>query len=92
MPEKKQVLKEVYVTKWVFTQGILRYTNVEQCSDTMIHAQSRNLYLHKPHWHPTIEEARARTELMRMRAVEATKKKLRKLQTLQIEQIEVHDA
>lgn len=73
---------KVYITKYWQTKGIIE-AEVESCSTSqdMVKYDTWQ-FLHKPWWHETFEEAKAHAEKQRLKKIDATKKTLKKLETM----------
>lgn len=84
----RPTLREVYVTKYALTRGILRFENVEHCVPTstdMIRVTYSNggyQHFHKPDWHLTPAAAYERAMEMRDRKIAKLKKRLEQLEKL----------
>lgn len=82
------ILPRVYITKYALSTGISVVTDVEHCksiSDRMITYQPRgsmSIHVHKPDWHETPAEAKARFEVVRKAKIAALKKQIAKLEAL----------
>lgn len=80
----------VWVTQYALTRGIEVFHDV-------VHHPARTpagpgsvrvspyVVVFAPHWHRTLEEAQARAEAMRREAIDATKRRLAKLEVLKFE-------
>ncbi len=81
---------DVYVTKWALTDGILLCSKIEDdgeidnryCRARLHGAMNNYLFLAKPDWHLTLEEAEARFETMRLAKLKSIQKQAAKLEKM----------
>jgi hypothetical protein len=87
------ILPKVFITKYALTTGITVVAGVEHCtsiSERMISYQpkgSMRICVHKPDWHETQAEAKARFEAMRKAKLAALKKQIAKLEALDFDKL-----
>lgn len=75
----------LYISKYALTQGIFVRTNALPLRDGGIQVKNDLNYAelyHKGEWHPTLEEAQARAEVLRQEAIAALRRKIRRLEDL----------
>lgn len=80
----KETVKEVYVTKYWETAGIIKM-KVTQSENfpTMVSNIDNSLQaIHKPHWYDNEGEAIAFAEKLRIKRIKSIKAKLKALETL----------
>jgi hypothetical protein len=76
---------KVFITKYALTKGIFEedarlVANPKMC---VIQRRSYDPFYLKPHWHLTIEEAKAQAEKMRVAKIKSLQKSIDKLKVLQ---------
>ena len=82
---------KAYITKYALTQGI-QVVEVVDCFDISERMVSQvnpkpgfgGMNYHKPHWHLTLEEARAHAEEMKRKKLASTEKQIKKLRETEI--------
>jgi len=85
---KNTILPSVYITKYALTTGVTVVNGAEHCksiNERMIEYRpqgSMPIYVHKPDWHETLAEAKARCEVMRKAKIASLKKQIAKLEAL----------
>ena len=74
---------KVYITKYCLTQGIFE-REAELRDDNMILVKDGvySSYYHKPEWHDNLADASKQAESMRLKEIEALKRKMAKLEKL----------
>ena len=80
----------VWITKYALTVGIQERTVKEQCSERMVSLvplkdEYGGIYVHKPDWHETREEAIARAKTMQAAKINSLQKQLKKIAALHFE-------
>lgn len=81
----------VWVTRYWFTKGIMKYENAVLTAPDRVAVLIRNYwnnYFHGNEWHRTEAEARAHVEVLRQRKIESMEKRLERLRTEEIKVIE----
>jgi len=89
------ILPVVFVTKYALTRGILRYCNVEHCTDIspkMISIRTRFPETFHGDWYTTLDAARVRVDEMLKARIRSLEKSLKAVKALSPESIRVKDA
>lgn len=81
---------KVYITEYALTRGIIDVGDAELCRTIDKQIRYKNsagyiVYIHKPHWYKTKQEAIARAEKMRTKKIESLKKQIAKLENMRFE-------
>ena len=80
----KETVKEVYVTKYWETAGIIKMevTQSENFPTMVSNIDNSLQVIHKPHWYDNKGEAIAFAEKLRIKRIKSIKAKLKALETL----------
>lgn len=80
-------MQKFIITKYALTTGVFVASGmVEHDNHTMIKVSAKyGGYYHKPDWHITSEEAIARVQVMRDAGLKSLRKKVAKLEAMDIE-------
>lgn len=75
------------ITKYALTTGVFVVRGIiEHDNHTMLKVSAEYTYYHhKPDWHATLEEAISRVQVMRAAALKSLRKKVAKLEAMDIE-------
>lgn len=84
---------KIWITKYALTKGILEKEAEIDFHETMASVPSADIrlgwtdYFHRPNWHKTQEEARARAEVMRQKKIASLERQLAKLRAIRFDVI-----